>query len=107
MRKTIILVAAVFSTACSGWLDSSEVSKCEKYVVSKLDKPDTYKRDRFDSLSAGKFWEVGIEYSYIDKRGVPVHRAWQICDYPIVNGKPDVSKFLKLNSSDAAGAVER
>jgi hypothetical protein len=100
MRKIIILAAALLPIACSNIFDSSEVTKCENYVVSKLDRPESYRRNQHSSLSLQKFWEVGIEYSYIDKSGTRVPRAWQICDYPIVNGKPNTSKFLKLGGSD-------
>jgi hypothetical protein len=100
MRKIVMLGLVVFPSACSKLFDPPEVTKCEKYVVSKLDRPDTYKRGQHASLSLGKYWEVGIEYSYINKSGAAVPRAWQTCDYPIVNGKPDVSKFLELDGSD-------
>jgi hypothetical protein len=102
MHKAIVLGVVVLSTACSGWFDAPEVSKCERYLVSKLDKPESYKRGRYDSLSLGKYWEVGIEFSYDDKSGTRVERAWQICDYALVNGKPDVSKFLKVSGSVGA-----
>jgi hypothetical protein len=99
VRKMVILALAVFPTACSNLFDPAEVTKCEKYVISKLDKPDSYKRHQTASLSLGKYWEVGIEYGYTDKNGTAVSRAWQTCDYPIVDGKPDVSKFLELDGS--------
>lgn len=98
MLKFITLGVIVLSTACSGLFDPPEVTKCEKYLVSKLDKPESYQRGRYDNLSLGKYWEVGIEFSYVDKNGARVQRAWQICDYALVNGKPDFSKFLKVSS---------
>ena len=102
VRRIIMLAAAVFPTACSRIFDPPEVTKCEKYVISKLDRPDSYKRNQRDTLSLGKYWEVGIDYSYINKSGTVVARAWETCDYPIINGKPDVSKFLSLNGSDGS-----
>jgi hypothetical protein len=103
MRSMMALSAIVLLVACSRWLDPPEVTRCEKYVLSKLETPGTYKRTRSDSLSLGGYWEVGIEYSYDDRSGARVQRAWQICDYPIVNAKPDISKFLKLSGSNVAG----
>lgn len=102
MHKTIVLATVILSTACSGSLGAPEVSKCENYLLSKLDKPESYRRGRYDSLSLGKYWEVGIEFGYDDKNGARVERAWQICDYPMVNGKPDFSKFLKVSGSVSA-----
>lgn len=100
MRKIVVLALAVLPAACSNLFDPPEVTKCEKYVISKLDRPDTYKRNRRDSLSLGQYWEVGIEYRYVGKDGVAVPRAWQVCDFPIVDGKPDISKFQKLDGFD-------
>ena len=91
---------SVLPAACSRLFDPPEVTKCEKYVMSKLDRPDSYKRGRHATLSLGQYWEVGLEYSYIDKNGTAVSRAWETCDYPIVDGKPDVSRFLQLNGGD-------
>jgi hypothetical protein len=102
MRKIVMLALAVLPTACSKLFDPPELTKCEKYVVSKLDRPDTYRRGRHASLSLGKYWEVGIEYKYVDNNGTTIPRAWQTCDYPIVNGKPDPSKFIELNGSYGA-----
>ncbi|HEY1607571.1 MAG TPA: hypothetical protein VGF77_18435 [Allosphingosinicella sp.] len=102
MRKMIMLAAALLPIACSRLFDPPEVTKCEKYVMSKLNRPDTYKRGRHATLSLGQYWEVGIEYSYVNKSGATVPRAWETCDYPIVNGKADVSKFLSLNGSDGS-----
>jgi hypothetical protein len=100
MRKIVMLALAVFPAACSNIFDPPEVTKCEKYVISKLARPDSYQRNQTATLSLGGYWEVGIEYRYIDKNGTTVPRASQTCDYPLVNSKPDISKFLKLDGSD-------
>ncbi|HEX5182380.1 MAG TPA: hypothetical protein VFW19_04405 [Allosphingosinicella sp.] len=103
MRKAIMLAAAILPTACSRLFDPPEVAKCEKYVTSKLDRPDSYRRGRHTSLSLGQYWEVGIEYSYVDRNGAARSRAWEACDYPIVDGKADTSKFLHLSGGDGKG----
>jgi hypothetical protein len=79
---------------------SPEVQKCEERILANLGDRASYVRGQNDSLSLGDRWQVGIEYSYTDKTGRRITKAWQTCDYPIVNGKPDTSRFLAVEKSD-------
>ena len=76
-----------------------EVQKCEERILAGLTDKDSYLRGENSSLSLGDRWQVGIEYSYIDKTGRKVPKAWQTCDFPIVDGKPDTSRFLAVEKS--------
>ncbi len=75
------------------------MERCEQEILAKLDNPESYVRGQNDSLPLGDRWQVGIEFSYVDGSGEQVDSAWQTCDFPIVDGNPDTSEFLKLESS--------
>lgn len=64
-----------------------------------LPNPDSYKKLDHVSLDVGEYWQVGIEYTHRPPDSNQVTHAWQLCDYPIVAGKPDTSKFLKLQGA--------
>ena len=103
MKAFAVLGIAPIVISCSLGGPPSEVAKCEEQILAKLDNPDSYVRGQNDSLSLGDRWQVGIEFSYVDQSGEQIDRAWQTCDFPIIDGKPDTSEFLKLESSlDAA-----
>ena len=76
-----------------------EVLKCEERILADLPDKDSYVRGQSDSLSLGDRWQVGIEYSYTDKAGRRITKAWQTCDYPIIDGKPDTSRFQAVEKS--------
>jgi hypothetical protein len=85
--------------ACEAAFASPEVEKCEEHIRSRLADPDSYKRTRHDSLNVGDRWQVGIEFGYVDEDGKNVASAWQVCDFRLVDGKPDTSEFLNLEGS--------
>jgi hypothetical protein len=66
---------------------------------TKASAVDTYSREQHDSLNVGDHWQVGIEYGYVDESGEKIEGAWQLCDYPLDDGKPDTSEFLNLEGS--------
>ena len=82
-----------------GVTDPPELWKCEAHVRSLLGKPYSYRRLNYASLSLGEYWEVGIEFSYLNEQGQRVSRAWQTCGYPIRSGEPDISRFVRLDGS--------
>ena len=100
--KTPAVMLALCLSACGAAFGSPEVEKCEQHIRSQLATPDSYNRERHDSLNVGGYWQVGIEYSYVDENGTKVESAWQVCDFPLVDGKPDTSRFLNLEGSAEA-----
>ena len=96
----MIGLAAIFLLAQNvSSSEPPELWKCEAHVRSLLGKPYSYKRTNYASLSLGGYWEVGIEFSYLDDQGRRVTRAWQTCDYPIRDGQADISRFVRLDGS--------
>lgn len=99
MKLYHIIGATPFLVACSLAGPSSEVTKCDEQILSKLKNPDSYARGQYDTLSLGDRWQVGIEFSYVDNSGKRVEQAWQTCDFPIKDGEPDTSTFVNLAGS--------
>ena len=99
MRKIAVMLAP-WLASCGNLTDPPEVVRCEQHILSQLANPESYSKGEHSSLRLREFWQVGIEYSYTNEGGSRVASAWQICDYPIVDGKPDTSRFLKLEGSE-------
>ena len=99
MKFSISLFVISILSACTLLDSKPEVKRCEQQIRSKLENPESYKRTEQASLSLGERWQVGVAFSYITGNGTRVEDGWQTCDFPIVNGKPDTSKFLSLESS--------
>ena len=95
-----LIVAGLVLTGCEGLLfDSPEVAQCEKYILAKIQKPDTYKRGEYASLiipAVPKYWQVAIEYTFVDDSGATVE-THQICDFPLAGGKADTSKYIDFD----------
>jgi hypothetical protein len=100
MRSVLAITIILFSASCSNLFERPEVAECERYILSHIPNPDSYRRGRHDSLSLKEYWQVGIEYSYIDDDGRVVTNAWQTCNYPIADGEADISRFLNLQGSE-------
>ena len=94
-----MIFCLLMTAACNPLTGAPEVQKCEEHILANLLNKDSYVRGQNDSLSLGDRWQVGIEYSYTDKTGRRIAKAWQTCDYPITNGKPDTSRFLSIEKS--------
>jgi hypothetical protein len=99
LDKTPAVLLALCLSACGAASASPEVEKCEQHIRSQLANPASYNRVQHDSLNVGDHWQVGIEYGYVDDKGTKVESAWQVCDFPLLDGKPDTSGFLKLEGS--------
>jgi hypothetical protein len=94
------LVTLVILSGCRGLFTPTEIKQCEKYIVGKLDNPDSYNRIEYASLAlpypTPKYWEVGIDYSFREKSGV-IQRGSQLCDFPLRNGRADTSKYIDFD----------
>jgi hypothetical protein len=99
LRKAPALLLTLCLPACGAVFASPEVEKCEQHIRSQLANPDSYNRGQHDSLNVGDHWQVGIEYGFVDENGNTVESAWQVCDFRVVDGKPDTSQFLNLEGS--------
>ena len=99
MRSMFAIILVFFAAACNNPFDAPEVVQCERRILSKIPNQDSYVRVGHDSLALKEYWQVGIEYSYADENGNRVQNAWQTCDYPIVDGKADTSRFLNVQGS--------
>lgn len=100
MRNVSMVSLSLALAACEQLGGSApEVELCEKRILEEMVNPDSYARGEHSSLSLDDHWQVGIEYSYIDSTGRKVTNAWQTCDYPVVDGKPDTSRFLNVERS--------
>ena len=99
--RNVSMVGLLFALAACDQLGDSvpEVERCEKRILEKMVNPDSYARGEYSSLSLGDYWQVGIEYSHVDSTGRRVTNAWQTCDYGILDGKPDTSRFLNVEGS--------
>lgn len=99
-----LIVVGLVLTGCEGPLfDSAEVAQCEKYILAKLQKPDTYKRGEYASLiipAVPKYWQVAIEYTFVDASNATVE-THQICDFPLAGDKADTSKYIDFDRENA------
>ena len=102
MRNAFALMLAMSLVSCTNPFGSPEIAKCEEHIKSALTDPASYQPIQSDSINVGDYWQVGIEFSYVDDQGKVVEQAWQVCDYPLVDGKPDTSRVLKVESSITA-----
>ena len=100
MRNVLMVCLSLPLAACDQLGGSApEVEHCEQRILERMANPDSYSRGEYTSLSLGDRWQVGIEYSHVDATGRKVTDAWQTCDYPIVDGKPDTSRLLSVERS--------
>jgi hypothetical protein len=84
---------------CALAKDQPEVARCEELILANIPNPESYQRGQSDSLAIGdEFWQVGIEFTYEGANGEPLE-GWQTCNYAIVDGAPDISRFLETDSS--------
>lgn len=90
-------------------LSAPEIQDCENYVQGKLRSPSTYKRISADStiMTDQKPPQVWAEvvYDAANAYGTPI-RDTQICKYPLVNGRADLSQYidhdrLLMNAADS------
>lgn len=97
MRALSVVALAISVSGCGALTDQPELVICEEYILANIENPESYKRGQYDSLNVGDYWQVGIEYSYEEAPGQMSERKSQVCDFEIVNGKPDISRFLDLD----------
>ena len=101
MKTTQGIMAVGLLTGCGNvFAAPPDVAQCEKYILAKLQKPNTYKRVESASLrlndSKTEYWEVGIDYTFVDASNTNV-QGHQLCDFPLVDGKPDTSKYIDFD----------
>lgn len=95
-RTGLCLLGLVTLASCDALLPP-EIKDCERFVIGKLRAPTTYHRVEahktlMDDLKPPEIW-VSIEYDAANAYGTPI-RDRQICQYPLVNGRADLSKHI-------------
>ena len=119
IRPALCAVVLLTLAGCDKPL-SPPVAQCEKYLVSKLRSPSTYKRVSYSEIlvdpakiaepgdgidpNGEPYYAVSIDYDANNAFNAPI-RGQQLCQFDLVDGKPDTSGYIDFDQEllDRAG----